>query len=176
MRQQPDLTPGFQIPQANHFIPARGEHRLSVCQQADCGGAFGVFTEDEAFLALALTPPVTPLPAAQIGLGARAVPARSTPSSERRVEIFRRQRHFGPLRAGTARAPSTRPMAVQQLKRAVEVILLDGLLSQIHVRGVGELAGFQFTSLDAPELHQFRLARVIDAIDGDGGADDYDYE
>ena len=66
MQQQPDLTPGFQIPQANHFIPARGEHRLSVCQQADCGGAFGVFTEDEAFLALALTPQVTPLPASEI--------------------------------------------------------------------------------------------------------------
>jgi hypothetical protein len=59
---------GIPDPTGEQFVPASGEHRLPVRQHADRSGAVGVFTEDEAFFALALLPQVTPFPAAQIGL------------------------------------------------------------------------------------------------------------
>src|SRR5687767_6166451 len=69
MQQNVDLTPGFHIPKANKFVAPCGEHRLPVRQHADRSGAIGMSTQDEAFLALALTPQVTPLPVAQVDLG-----------------------------------------------------------------------------------------------------------
>ncbi len=66
MRQQADLTPGCQVPQANEFVPASGEDRFPVRQHADGSSAVGMSAQDEAFLALALTPQVAPLPATQV--------------------------------------------------------------------------------------------------------------
>lgn len=55
-------------------------------------------------------------------------------------------------------------MPIQQLLRAPEVVLGEGLLQELHVRGVGFLPGGQFSALRT-------LPLMIDAINGDGRTD-----
>src|SRR5262245_42309574 len=118
-----------------------------------------MFTEDEAFLALALPPQVTPLPAPEIR-SSRGNEALIISDFGLRTSNFR----MSLLTSAAPRRISSGPLAVEQLKRAVEVVLLDGLLREVHVRGVGLLPGVQFAFLGP-------LPFMIDAIDGDGRSD-----
>ncbi len=70
--------------------------------------------------------------------------------------------------ANCERRSQTRP------RPSPQVILVEGLLDQEHVRSVGALTGAMGFSFGTPALRQFGFARLVDAIDGERRADDYD--